>query len=321
MNEEVLHVGVLDKEVLFYTDPAPGKIIVDCTLGHGGHSLKILEKLGCEGYLVGMDRDSRMLEAARKRIEAAHDSSTCAHVRLIHADHLQLPRVLQEALADVPDAAPDGILFDLGPSTPQLLAPERGMSWLSDQALDMRMDVSGPGPTAEEMVNEWTEEDLARLFFENADERWSRRIAQRIVEARAREPIRTGRQLAEIVEHAIPRKAWPPKIHVATRVFLALRIEVNQEYRTLEAVLPMAFELLRPKGRLVVISFHSGEDRRVKEFMRKMTTPPAVPWPYPQGNQQAPARLLTKKPVTASPEELAANPRSRSAKLRAIEKY
>jgi 16S rRNA (cytosine1402-N4)-methyltransferase len=319
-HEPVLHEPVLVKEVLEYLAPAPGKVIVDCNLGHGGHSLAILEKLGDKGLLVGIDRDIQMLEVARKRIEATRVDSSRSMVHLIQADHLHLPQVLAEVQADAPVTAPDGILFDLGPSTPQLLDPARGMSWLSDQALDMRMDAEGPGLTAAEIINTWKEEDLARLFFEHADERWSRRIARRIVEARERQEIRTGKELGEIVAHAIPRQAWPPKIHPATRVFLALRIEVNREYRTLEEVLPLAFELLKPGGRLVVITFHSGEDRRVKEFMRRMATPPEVPWPYPQGNQQAAAKLLTRKPVEASPEEQARNPRSRSAKLRAIEK-
>lgn len=317
---ESFHESVLVKEVLTYLAPAPGKIIVDCNLGHGGHSLAILEQLGDQGVVIGIDRDKTMLEAARKRIEAAHSSSTSSQVRLIQADHIQLQPILAAALADLPEAAPDGILFDLGPATPQILDPARGMSWQSDQALDMRLDPDGPGPTASEIVNTWDEVDLARIIFQHADERWSRRIAKRIVEARERGPIQTGRQLGEIVEHAIPRKAWPPKTHPATRVFLALRIEVNQELSTLEEVLPQAFAALRPGGRLVVITFHSGEDRRVKDFMRRISTPPEVPWPLPQGDVKAAARLLTRKPVEAGPEETARNPRSRSAKLRAVEK-
>lgn len=195
------------------------------------------------------------------------------------------------------------------------------MSWLSDQSLDMRMNPSGPDLPATEIINTWDEAALARLFWEHADERWSRRIARAIVQARSREAIRTGRQLGELIAQAIPRRAWPPKIHPATRAFLALRIEVNREYETLEAILPQAFDLLAPGGRLVVITFHSGEDRRVKDFMRQVTTPPPVPWPLPQaGAQEAPARLLNKKPLEASPTEQARNPRSRSAKLRAVEK-
>lgn len=320
MSQQVFHESVLLQEVLHYLAPAPGQIIVDGTLGHGGHSLAILSKLGGEGLLVGIDRDPKMLEVARKRIEATHIPSSS--YRLVQADHAHLPTVLAQVLAEahVDPPAPDGLLLDLGPSTPQLLDPARGMSWQSDQALDMRMNPDGPGPPATEIVNTWNEEDLARLFWENADERWAKRIAQRIVEARGRQAIQTGRQLGEIVGAAIPRAAWPPKIHPATRIFLALRIEVNDEYRTLEAILPKAFEMLKPQGRLVVITFHSGEDRRVKDFMRAVTTPPEVPWPLPQAGVEAPARQLTRKPVGPSPEEQAQNPRSRSAKLRAIQK-
>jgi 16S rRNA (cytosine1402-N4)-methyltransferase len=315
------HESVLVKEVLHTLSPAPGQVIVDGTLGHGGHSLAILAQLGGKGLLVGMDRDPQMLEAARLRIEAAQVPRSC--YRLVHADHAQLPVVVPEVLAEaqVEPAVPDAVLLDLGPSTPQLLDPARGMSWLSETSLDMRMNPAGPGPSAEELVNTWEEDDLARLFWQNADERWSKQIARRITEARRRRPIRTGQELGEIVAGAIPRRAWPPRIHPATRVFLALRIEVNDEYRTLEGVLPAAFELLAPGGRLVVITFHSGEDRRVKDFMRAVSTPPEVPWPLPQrGAAPAPARLLTRKPLTAGPDELAQNPRSRSAKLRAIEK-
>lgn len=320
MSEEpVYHEPVLLEEVIQYLAPAPGQIIVDATLGHGGHSLAILSQLGGQGLLVGIDRDPQMLAAARKRFDAARISSSS--YRLLEADHVVLPTVLADVLAGVDPPQPDGLLLDLGPSTPQLLDPARGMSWLSDQSLDMRMKLGGPGPTAAELVNEWSEAALARLFWEHADERWARHIARRIVEARQSRPIRTGKELGELVARAIPRRAWPPRIHPATRVFLALRIEVNREYETLEKVLPAALELLKPNGRLVVISFHSGEDRRVKEFMKAATTPPAVPWPLPQeGAPEAPARLLTKKPVTASPAEQARNPRSRSAKLRAIQK-
>jgi 16S rRNA (cytosine1402-N4)-methyltransferase len=316
--EPALHEPVLLKEVLQTLAPMPGEVIVDATLGHGGHSLAILSQLGNEGLLVGFDRDPQMLEVARQRIDAASISRSC--YRLVEADHVQMLTVLAEVLADVDPPAPDGILMDLGPSTPQLLDPARGMSWESDQSLDMRMRRAGPGPTAADIVNGWDQASLTRLFLDNADEHWAARIASKIVEARQLGPIRTGRQLGDIVRGAIPRGAWPPKIHPATRVFLALRIEVNDEYRTLEAILPQAFEILKPGGRLVVITFHGGEDRRVKQFMREATRPPQAPWPLPQGNEPAPARLLTPKPLTASPEEIDRNPRSRSAKLRAIQK-
>jgi len=323
MQEPFIHEPVLVKEVLDILDPRPGQLIVDMNLGHGGHSLKILSRMGEEGLLVGIDRDPLMLATARKRFEEARVDRS--RYRLVEADFLQLQNVLAEvpvpaaAPAEVP--APDSVLFDLGPSTPQLLDPARGMSWESDQALDMRLSQSDPGPTAEEIVNAWPEDELARLFFEHADERWAKRIAKMIVERRKTGAIRTGRELGRIVAGAIPRGAWPPKIHPATRVFLALRVEVNQEYLKIDEGLALAFRLLKPGGRLAVISFHSGEDRRVKEFMRAAATPPPVPWPLPQsGGAPAAAESLTRKPVTASDEELAANPRSRSAKLRAIRK-
>ncbi len=315
-----LHEPVLLEEVLKVLDPRPGKVIVDGTLGHGGHSLALLRQMGEEGLLVAADWDPWMLETARKRIEAAHVASS--RYKLIHADHAHLLTVLAEVLAEaeVEPPAPDGMLFDLGPSTPQLLDPARGLSWESGDALDMRLSPDAPGPDAAEIVNEWPAEELARIFREHADERWAGPIAKRIVREREKASIRSGRQLADVVAGAIPRTMWPPKINPATRVFLALRIEVNREYERLEEVLPRAFELLRPGGRLAVISFHSGEDRRVKDFMRRMSTAPRPPWPLPESGEPALGRLLTKGVVTPGAEELARNPRSRSARLRAIEK-
>lgn len=313
------HEPVLPKEVLEFLAPSPGKVIVDGTLGGGGHSLAILRQLGEEGLLVGADWDPQMLEAARKRIEAAHVPS---RYRLLLTDHAHLLPVLAEVLAEagVDPPAPHGMLYDLGPSNPQILDPARGLSWESDEALDMRLSPQTAGPNAADIVNEWPEQDLARLIYEHSDERWAKRIAKRIVEERAQQPILTGRQLGELVKRAIPRKAWPEKIHPATRVFLALRIEVNGELERLERILPQSFELLRPGGRLVVITFHSGEDRRVKDFMRAISTPPRPPWPLPETGEPARARLLTHKPIGPSEDEVRRNPRSRSAKLRAIEK-
>lgn len=318
MNEPVFHEPVLVREVTRLLAPGPGQLIVDATLGHGGHSLEILSRFGGEGLLVGIDRDPQMLATARKRIEAAHIPRSC--YKLIQADHAEFAHTLDTVLAEVDYSAPDGVLFDLGPSTPQLLDPSLGLSWTSGESLDMRINPEEEGPSAVQIVNTWPEAGLKEIFRDHADERWAGPIAKMIVRMRKEAPIETGTALADIVCRAIPREAWPPKIHPATRVFLALRIEVNGEYRKLEAVLPEAFERLRPGGRLVVITFHSGEDRRVKEFMRKVSTPPPVPWPLPQAGVKAAARLLTRKPLTASPEELERNPRSRSAKVRAVMK-
>ncbi len=254
-----------------------------------------------------------MLEAARKRIEAAHVPS---RYRLLLTDHAHLLPVLAEVLAEagVQPAAPDGFLYDLGPSNPQILDPARGLSWESDEALDMRLAPQEAGPNAAEIVNEWDERDLARIIYEHSDERWARRIAKRIVEERKLGPIRTGRQLGDLVKRAIPRKAWPEKIHPATRVFLALRIEVNGELERLERILPQSFELLRPGGRLVVISFiragppgqgfHAGDGDAARP-------PGRCPRPEsPRGRG-----LLTPSRSGRSGGSVR-NPRSRSAKLR-----
>lgn len=314
------HDPVLLQEVLDTLNPQPGHVIVDGTLGFAGHSLAILRRMGKEGLLVAAEWDPLMLEVARQRIEAAHVDRS--RYQLLLTDHARLLQILPEVLtqAAVHPPAPHGILLDLGPSTPQLLDPARGASWESDEPLDMRFSPGTEGPSAAEIVNEWPEDELTRIFRDHADERWARRVAVRIVRDRATRPIRTGRDLGRLVGEAIPRGAWPPKTHPATRIFLALRVEVNGEYRRLEESLPRALELLRPGGRLAVISFHSGEDRRVKEFMRAAATAPRPPWPLPESGEPARARLLTPRPIGPTPEETDRNPRSRSAKLRALEK-
>lgn len=300
-----------------YLSPTPGKTYVDCTLGRGGHAEQILKLLGGEGFLVGIDADPHALEQVRRRFECARYPP--ATFRLVQGNFADLTPLLQHVQA--PPIG--GILLDLGPSTPQLVSPGFGMSWEDDQALDMRIDRTSGRPSAAEIVNTWGEEELKDLFRRNSDEKWSGPIARRIVQERIKEPIETGRRLGEIVASAIPRKAWPPKMHPATRVFMALRIEANGEYENLEAVLPQALEALEPGGRLVVISFHSGEDVRVKSWMREMARPEGeAPWPLPQRGREGKPRLriLTPKPVTPDEAEVRRNPRSRSARLRAAEK-
>lgn len=312
------HEPVLLKEVIHYLNPQPGDAVCDCTVGFGGHSSEIIKLLGVGGSLIGIDLNLHALESARRRIEQAR--TVPAHIKLVQGNFADLIPLLSHAQA--PPLG--GILLDLGLSTPQLIdVPGLGMSWESDAALDMRLDPSADSPPAAEIVNTWTEDELTRLFRDVGEEKWSRRIARRILEARTKKPIETGRELGEIIAAAIPRKAWPPKIHPATRCFMALRIEVNREFENLEKVLPQAVEALKPGGRLVVISFHSGEDRRVKRFFQEMArVEEQAPWPLPQQGPATPPRLkiLTPKPVTPSEEEIARNPRSRSAKLRAAEK-
>jgi 16S rRNA (cytosine1402-N4)-methyltransferase len=319
-DRRLVHEPVLVEAVLETMKPGPGMTVVDCTLGHAGHALQFLARIGDEGLLIGVDRDIQMLEAARTRIEAAHIPGS--RYLLVEADHADLLTVLDRVPnPERPVAAPDLVLFDLGPSTPQLLDPTRGMSWESDAPLDMRMRRTAEYPTAAEIVNSWPEAELAKIFKEYADERWAKRIAQRIAERRALAPIQTGRELGDLVCGAIPRAAWPPRTHPATRVFLALRIEVNGEYRIVERILPAVFERLKPGGRLGVISFHGGEHRIVREFMRRTSTAPQPPWPLPnKWSDAAPGRMVTKKAIGPTEDEVRRNPRSRSAQLRVIQK-
>lgn len=317
MNEGAFHEPVLLEEVMHYLAPTPGKAYVDCTLGDGGHSLEILKLLGGRGLLIGIDVDPRSLETARRRIKQTR--TIPAPVKLVQGNFADLAPILKHTN----DPPFGGILLDLGTSTPQLLHSQTGLSFDSDAPLDMRLGDQADLIPASDFVNTWDENELTRLFKDNAEEKWSRRIAKRIVEQRATKPIETGRELATLVGGAIPRRAWPKRIHPATRVFMALRIAVNREFENLEAVLPQAYEALEPGGRLVVISFHSGEDRRVKDFFRKMAKPETeVPWPLPQGKAETKGRMriLTRKTVRPGPEEIERNPRSRSAKLRAAEK-
>jgi 16S rRNA (cytosine1402-N4)-methyltransferase len=281
------HVPVLPAEVLHWLDPQPGQTIVDCTVGGGGHARLIAERLGPTGRLIGLDQDPAMLELARPRLAGLP-------VTLVHAAFDQLADVLRDA-----GATADGFLADLGVSSDQLDDPNRGLSFQHDAPLDMRMDPTR-GETAADLVRRLPERDLADLIYQFGEERFSRRIARRIVEARQTEPIETTGRLAEIVRRCVPRGKGHG-IDPATRTFQALRIAVNDELEALDRLLAQLPNCVKPGGRAVVISFHSLEDRRAKQAFRDRGV-----W-----------QVLTKKPVTAGPDEERANPRSRSAKLRA----
>ena len=292
------HDPVLLAEVLTALSPAPGKVIVDCTTGRGGHSLAIADKLGPSGQLICLDADPRNLEFARQRLAAAR-----CPVRFFHANFAELDDVLKAA--DVPRV--DGILADLGISTNQLFESAYGMSFSQDMPLDMRVDPRLE-KSAADLINHLREEDLANVLYELAQERYSRRIARKIGEARRIAPIITTGRLAGLVRSAIPRRGGAPeKIDPATRTFLALRMAVNQELENLTALLSTAPKLLNPGGRFAVISFQSMEDRLVKQAFRLQEA-------------SGLCEVLTQKPLSPSPEELAVNPRSRSAKLRAVVK-
>jgi 16S rRNA (cytosine1402-N4)-methyltransferase len=293
---QVGHVSVLLKEAIEFLAVKPGGTYIDATVGLGGHSFELARRLGPRGRLIGLDKDPKALAVARERLQPpAGMEDNWPVVELINASFARVAEFVGENQAD-------GLLADLGLSSLQLADAARGFSFQAEGGLDMRMDPGAP-MTAEQAVNQLSERELADLIYEFGEERRSRRIARAIVRSR---PIRTSKQLAEVVAAAAgPMK--PGRIHPATRTFQALRIFVNRELDDLRALLPSAPRVLRQGGRLVIVSFHSLEDRIVKDAFR-------------DGAQGGLYRLLTKKPVTASAEEVERNPRSRSAKLRAVEK-
>jgi 16S rRNA (cytosine1402-N4)-methyltransferase len=292
------HDPVLLGEIFELLAPSEGKVIVDCTLGRAGHASAIAAHLGADGLLIGLDADPRNLQFAQTRLADAP-----CRVRLFHANFAELKDVLSEVGID----HVDGILADLGISTNQLFDEQYGLSFSQDMALDMRLDPRIP-ETAADFVNKMRETDLANVLYELAQERYSRRIARKIVDARRTSPINSTERLAELVRSAIPtRGGAPERIDPATRTFMALRMKVNHELENLEALLTQAPTFLKSGGRIGIVSFHSMEDRLVKQAFRS-------------AEQTGQLRILTKKPLSPSDTELASNPRSRSAKLRVAEK-
>jgi 16S rRNA (cytosine1402-N4)-methyltransferase len=291
---EVGHVPVLLKEAIDFLAVKRGGTYLDATVGLGGHSLEIARLLGAPGHLIGFDKDPAALERAREILFDAGRRDAGA-TTLMHGSFAEVGE-------RVAPASLDGLLADLGVSSLQLSDPARGFSFQAEGPLDMRMNPMS-GETAEQVVNHIDERELADVIYEFGEERRSRRIARAIVRSR---PIRTTKQLVEVIS-AAARSMKHERIHPATRTFQALRIFVNRELDDLKALLEAAPRVLKPGGRLVVISFHSLEDRIVKDALR-------------DGAKQGWYRLLTKKPVTASEEEMDRNPRSRSAKMRAAER-
>jgi 16S rRNA (cytosine1402-N4)-methyltransferase len=279
------HVPVLAAEVLALLDPRAGETWVDCTVGGGGHSRLLADRVESGGRVLGLDQDAAMLELARPRLAGRP-------VELVHASFDQLAEVLGRGGIE----RVDGVLADLGFSSDQMDDPARGLSFREDGPLDMRLDPT-TGPTAADLVNTLSEEALADVLFEYGEERKSRRVARRIVERRREKPIERTGELAELVRRCVPRSGG---IDPATRTFQALRIAVNDELGALERLLAVLPGVVKPGGRAGIISFHSLEDRRVKQAFKDESV-----W-----------RVVTKKPVTASAAEAARNPRARSAKLR-----
>jgi len=305
---EFVHEPVLAREVVEVLRPEPGKLLLDGTLGGGGHSLLLLEQ---GARVIGIDKDPRAIAAAKARLARFGEA-----FRAVRADFRDAKNVL-DALGL---AAVDGALVDLGVSSPQVDAPERGFSFSRPGPLDMRM--AAEGETLADLLRRIDERELARILREYGEEPFARPVARAVKRALERaEPLDTGR-LAEVVAQAIPRKAWPRKIHPATRTFQALRIAVNDELGALAAWLDGLPALLAPGGRAAAISFHSLEDRMVKEKFRALAQACTCPPDFPVCACGAKATFapLTRKAVVASDAEVARNPRARSAKLRAVEK-
>ena len=305
---EPVHVPVLADEVVAGLRVKPGGSYIDATVGAGGHASEILTLLAPDGQLLGLDRDPAALEVAAARLTGFEGRS-----RLVQASFARLYEVAK-AHSFVPV---DGILFDLGLSSLQLGDPERGFSFILDGPLDMRFDPASGGPTAADLVNTLSEEALADILYRYGEETQSRRIAAAIVEAR---PIETTRDLTEALESTVGRRRG--RLHPATLAFQALRIAVNEELAALQAALPQAVRVLAPAGRLAVIAFHSLEDRIIKRFMRQESRDCICPRELPvcTCDHQASLRLITRKPIRPTEEEMAENPRSRSARLRIAER-
>ena len=310
------HLPVLLSECLDGLNIRPDGAYLDCTLGGAGHSGEILKRLGPGGLLVGIDRDAEAIGAATARLAAV---GTNARFEVLRGNFHDAPGLI-EAAGIAPEF--DGILADLGVSSHQLDVRERGFSYHEDAPLDMRMDQSQP-VSAREIVNTWSEDELNRVLRDYGEEKWARQIARVICDRRADTPIERTGQLVSIIDAAIPKKfRQGDGSHPARRTFQALRISVNDELEPLDGALRALVGLLKPGGRLCVITFHSLEDRIVKNAFRTLADPCVCPKSFPVCvcGRKPVVKLITRKPVTASPEELERNPRSRSASLRVVEK-
>ena len=308
------HKPVLVEQVLACLAVHPAGLYLDATVGGGGHAAAILAAGAPDAYLVGLDQDQDALAAAAQTLAPYND-----RVQLLYSNFANMQNAVAEAGFGAQSF--DGVLMDIGVSSHQLDTAERGFSFQQDAPLDMRMDRQTP-LTAAIIINTWDEAELTRIFYECGEENWARRIARFIIAEREEAPIQTTGELVEIIKKAIPQGAREKDKHPATRTFQALRITVNDELGVLERGLDSAKELLKPGGRLAVISFHSLEDRIIKEKFRLWARSCICSKQLPVCicNHQPEIRLVTRKPRTADAKELTENPRSRSAKLRAAEK-
>ena len=308
---EFYHVSVLLDECIDGLNIKPDGIYVDGTLGGAGHSSQIAKRL-TTGMLIGIDRDPVALKAAGERLAPFGD-----RVKLVHSNFCEIKQVLEDLGID----GVDGILLDLGVSSPQLDDGSRGFSYMADAPLDMRMNNEDP-LTAGDVVNTWSQEELKRILYDYGEERYAPRIAEAICRRRAEKPIETTLELVDIIRGAMPAAALREKQHPAKRSFQAIRIAVNDELGSVEKVMRDAIPCLNPEGRLAIITFHSLEDRIVKNGMaaaaKGCTCPPS--FPVCVCGKKPKVKLISRKPITSTQEELDRNPRARSAKLRICEK-
>jgi|SRR6056297_1339846 len=293
-----MHIPVLKSEVLKYIDPEPGRQFIDCTINGGGHAQAILERTGSKGSLLGIDLTPEFIEQLKKK----KDKENWDNLKLVQGNYNQLTEIAYRN-----DFYPvHGILLDLGFSSNHLEEIERGFSFEKDQRLDMRYNPEQK-LTAAEIINKKTKPELEELFFKFGEEKHTAKIVEEIIKARQKDPIKTTDQLVSIIKRAVPEYYQKRRFHPATKVFQALRIAVNKELQNLEEVLPQAMALLKKGGRLVIISFHSLEDQRVKRFFKEQEELGVI-------------SVLTPKPISPHDEEVQNNPRARSAKLRACQK-
>ncbi len=308
---EFSHVSVLLEETIDALQIRPDGVYVDGTLGGAGHSSEIVRRLET-GRLIGIDQDTVALEAAKARL-----APYSGRVTLVHDNFRNLPQILDS----LGIAAVDGMLFDLGVSSPQLDDASRGFSYMADAPLDMRMD-GGAALSAAEVVNTWPREELRRILYEYGEERYAPQIAAAIERRREKKPIATTFELVDVIRSAMPPQALREKQHPAKRSFQAIRIAVNDELGALRQLMDEAVSRLNPGGRLAVITFHSLEDRIVKAAMQSAAKGCTCPPDFPVCvcGKKPQVRLVTRKPIVSAPAELARNPRARSAKLRVAEK-
>ena len=306
------HTTVLLKETVDGLNINPDGIYVDCTLGGAGHSEYLVKQLSSNGRLICFDQDTTAIENAKIRLADYLDRVTFVHSNF---------RYLKEELNNLGIFEVDGILYDLGVSSPQLDTPERGFSYNHDAPLDMRMDQTA-SLTAKEVVNDWSYENLVRIFFRYGEEKFSKQIARKIEQAREKQPIETTGELVELIKAGIPAAARRTGGHPAKRVFQAIRIAVNDELGSAEDSLMDAIDLIKVGGRISVITFHSLEDRLTKTIFKEASSLPDLPpgLPVIPDHLKPTLKLVTRKPILPSDEELANNNRSRSAKLRIAEK-